>query len=122
MTLLHTGHAELKVTTIQTGKTKYMAELKRVRKAGKADISVTALPVKKLGRPLLLEKQLDAQVQACIKALREDGGIVTSSITMATATAIVRKADRNLLGENGGPINITSNWLKSLLYRMNFVK
>ena len=41
---------------------------------------------------------------------------------MAAATAIVQKADRNLLGENGGPITITNNWAKSFLYRMNFVK
>lgn len=40
---------------------------------------------------------------------------------MAAATAIVRKSDRNL-AENGGPIMITSNWAKSLLYRMKFVK
>lgn len=32
------------------------------------------------------------------------------------------KSDRNLLSENGGPITITSNWAKSLLRRMNFVK
>ena len=48
--------------------------------------------------------------------------VVKTSITMAAATAIVRKADRNLLEENGGPITITNNWAKSLLYRMNFVK
>ena len=41
---------------------------------------------------------------------------------MAAATAIMRKAYRNLLAENGGPITVTSNWEKSLLYRMNFVK
>lgn len=39
------------------------------------------------------------------------------AITMAFATAIVRRADRNLLSENGGPINITTYWIKSLLYR-----
>ena len=47
---------------------------------------------------------------------------MTTSITMAAATAIVRKADRNLLEENGGLITITNNWAKSLFYRMNFVK
>ena len=41
---------------------------------------------------------------------------------MAAATAIVRKADRNLLAENRGPITVMSNWAKSLLYRMNLVK
>ena len=41
---------------------------------------------------------------------------------MASATAIVRRADRNLISENGGPLSITFNWVKSLLYRMGFVK
>ena len=114
---------ELKVTSVQTWKTKYVAELNRKRKAGETDdLTVKALPVKKLGRPLLLGENLDSQVKAYIQALREEGGVVTTSITMAAATAIVRKADRNLLGENGGPITITNNWAKSLLYRMNFVK
>ena len=57
-----------------------------------------------------------------IKAVREGGGVITTAITMAAATAIVRRADRNLLSENGGPIDITVNWAKSLLYRMGFVK
>ena len=41
---------------------------------------------------------------------------------MAAATAIVRSSDRNLLSENEGPISITTNWAKSLLFRMNFVE
>ena len=48
--------------------------------------------------------------------------MVTTSITMAATTAIVRKADRSLLAENRGHITITNNWAKSLLYRINFVK
>lgn len=42
--------------------------------------------------------------------------MINAAITMATAIAIVRKA------ENGGPITVTSNWAKSILYRMNFVE
>ncbi len=44
------------------------------------------------------------------------------STTMASATAIVRRAERNLISENQGTITITANWAKSLLYRKNFVK
>ena len=47
---------------------------------------------------------------------------MTSAITMAAATAIVRRHDRNLLAENGGSINITKTWAKSLLHRMGYVK
>ena len=41
---------------------------------------------------------------------------------MAAATGIIRKSNQNLLSENVGPISITSNWAKSLLYRMNIGK
>ena len=62
------------------------------------------------------------EVKHYLTAVRKGGGVITTAITMASATAIVRRADRNLLSENGGPIAITANWAKSLLYRMNFVK
>ena len=86
------------------------------------DLTIKSLPVKKRGRPLLLGEKLDLQVKSYIQPVHEGGGVITTSITMAAATAIVRKADRNLLGENGGPSTITNNWAKSLLYRINFVK
>lgn len=54
--------------------------------------------------------------------MREVALLRTTAITMASATAIVLSADRNLLSENGGPISITVNWVKYLLYQMGFVK
>ena len=59
-----------------------------------------SLPIKKRGRPLLLREKLDSEVKSYIRAVREGGGVVTTSITMAAATAVVQKADRNLLAEN----------------------
>ena len=82
---------------------------------------IKCLPVKKGGKPLLLGEKLDTQVKSYLRAVCEGGGVVTTAITMAAATAIVRKGDRNLSG-NGGPITITKNWDKSLLCQMNFVK
>ena len=70
----------------------------------------------------MLGEKLDGEVKHYIKAVREGGGVITTVITMAAATEIVRRADRNLLSENGGPIDITVNWAKSLLYRMGFIK
>ena len=35
---------------------------------------------------------------------------------------VVRKHDPILLEENNSPLQLTSNWAKSLLYRMGFVK
>lgn len=114
---------QLKVTTIQTWKTRYLAEIARQRRAGEhGDLTVKSLPTKKCGRPLLLGDELDSQVQKYIQTVREGGGVITTSITMAAAEAIVKKADRNLLSENEGPVTITNNWAKSLLQRMNYVK
>jgi hypothetical protein len=111
---------ELKTNSVQSWKRKYQAEVDRRRKAGEAgDIRVQALPVKKRGRPLLLGGKLDSEVKSYIRAVREGGGVVTTSITVAAATAIVRKADRNLLAEHGGPITISKDWAKCLLFRMN---
>ena len=53
------------------------------------------------------------EVKCYIQAVREEGGVVTPSITMAAATAIVRKHDRTLLKENGGPVIITKTRAKS---------
>ena len=41
---------------------------------------------------------------------------------MACAEAIIKNKDSNLLSDNGGHIVLTSNWGKSLLRRMGFVK
>ena len=82
-----------------------------------SDLQVKSLPVTKRVRPSLLGEKLDHEVKCYIQAVQRGG-----SVTMAAATTIVRRADRNLLAENGGPIMITNNWAKSLLYRLNFVK
>jgi len=50
----------------------------------------------------------------------ERGGVITTTITMAAAMAIVRRSDRNLLSENGGSISITPNWAKFLLAQQFF--
>ena len=119
---------ELKESSVATWKKKYQDELKRVAgrvsRDGGVDhaVEVKVLPLKKRGRPLLLGEKLDSEVKAYLKAVRDAGGVVTTSITIAAGTAIVRRSDRNLLAENGGPITLTTNWAKSLLYRLNFVK
>ena len=81
-----------------------------------------SLPVKKHRIPLLLGKELDTQVKHYIEVVHEGGEVINTAITIPTATAIVRKADRNFLTENGGPITVMSNWAKSIPYMMNFVK
>ena len=54
--------------------------------------------------------------------LRPNGCPVNTAIAIATARGIVKDADSNLLSENGGHINLTKEWAKYLLQRMNYVK
>ena len=113
----------VKESSVRVWKGKYLAEIARKQETDETgDISVTKLPSKKRGRPLLLGEKLDTEVKCYIQAVREGGGVVTSTITMAAATAIARKHDRTLLEENGGTVIITKTWAKSLLRRMGFVK
>ena len=68
---------------------------------------------------MLLSEKLETEMKCYINAVQEVGGVITTAIIMAATTAIVQKSDRNLLAENGGPITITNNWARSLLYRIN---
>ena len=113
---------DIKGSSVSTWKIKYLAELQRKIRANDADKEVTSWPMKKRGRRLLLGKELDDKVKDYVFAIRENGGVITTAITLAAATAIVRQADRNFLAENGGPIMLTNNWAKSLLYHINFVR
>jgi len=104
----------------------YKTEIERKQKAGEEVSAIPLLPVAKRGRPLLLGDTLDSEVKSYIRCVREGGGLVTTEITMAAARAIVRKYNPALIADEStgeeGPIRITSDWAKSLLYRMKFVK
>ena len=101
---------------------KLKGEQTRKRKAGDSDLTVTKLPSSKRGKPLMLGERLDSEVHSYIKALRDGGGVVTTPVVLAIATAVVESSDRTQLAKYGGPINITSHWAKSLLSWMKFVK
>ena len=54
-------------------------------------------------------EKLDSEVKLYIQAVCEGGGVVTTSITVAAATAIAQKANQSLLAEHGGPYTITKD-------------
>lgn len=62
---------ELKMSSIQTWKSKYLAEVDRIRTSvGTVDnFTIKSLPVKKRGRPLLIGEKLDSQVNIGIREL-----------------------------------------------------
>ena len=68
---------------------------------------IIALPLKKRGRPVLLGKELDTQVQMYLKKVREGGGAVSARIVMAAARGILLKCDRTKPVEFAGDIELT---------------
>ena len=104
--------------------TTYNREMESKQKAGEEVCAIPVLPVAKHGRPLLLGDTLDSEVKSYIRSVHEGGGLVTTEITMAAARAIVRKYNPGLIADEftgeDGPIRITSDWAKSLLYHMKF--
>ena len=54
--------------------------------------------------------------------MHEHGAVVNSAVVMGAAEGIVMSKDANLLACNGGGINLTKDWAKSLLRRMGMVK
>ena len=114
----------LNESTVRSIKKNYYQELGKKRSSGDSldEAAVTSLPPKKRGRPLLLGETIDSNVQSYIKALRENGAAVTTSIAIATAKGITSKINRTLLQEYGGSVALTRSWAQSLLRRMGFVK
>ena len=87
---------EIKESSVRVWKGKYLAEVHvhvcRKRESGETeDLSVTSLTSKKRGRPLLLGEILDTAVKCYIRAVRDGGGIVTTSIVMAAASHTAQK-------------------------------
>ena len=119
-------YPDLKESTVKTWRNMYSQKLKkRVRSGTETETGATSiqeLPSKKRGRPYLLGENLDKQVQSYLIARRDRGGVVNTAIMLACAEGIVKNYDSNLLAANGGHLVLTSNWGKSLLRRMGFVK
>ena len=54
--------------------------------------------------------------------MRLAGGVVNSTIVVAAARGIVEAHNRALLSENGESINLTREYARTLMNRMNLVK
>ena len=77
------------------------------KKRRREDLSVSELPPKKVGRPLILGEDLDKEVQAYLLNLREVGGVVNGAIAKASAKGIIRMKNNKLLASNGDSKSFT---------------
>ena len=59
---------------------------------------------------------LDQMVQRCLLALRSQGGVVSRTIAIATARALIARNPQYNLGH----VKIDSSWAQSLFRRMGF--
>ena len=85
------------------------------------NLEPTSLPCSPRGKPCMLG-DLDGKVQLYVKAARENGAAVGTRVVMAAAEGIVTKFARLKLASNGGHINITETWARSLLRRMGYTQ
>ena len=61
-------------------------------------------------------------MQAYITDFGKVGGGVNKELVIASARRIIRKKDRGLLAEKGGPVALTNDWAHYLLVYMGYVK
>jgi hypothetical protein len=108
----------LKESTVRGWKKAYCAELSKT----KGENPIDQLPVKPIGRPLLLGKDVEENAKKIIHCIRESGGIINNSVVIGIITGILRDTDSNLLSENGGPIKVDKGIARHLLMRMQYVK
>ena len=85
-------------------------------------MDIVRLENKRMGRPLLLNEELDRQVQAYLYALRDNGAVVNSAIVIACAEGVVKNVDSNLLLCNGGYVSFSKQWARHMLHHMGFTK
>ena len=110
-------------STVKSMKKAYEAELRKRRRCDVAGFEeITDLPVMKRERKLLIGEDLDQNVQLYLRKVQEGGGAVLARIATAAARGILRKCNRSMLAENGGPIQLNRHWAHSLLKRMKFVQ
>ena len=91
-----------------------------LQSAGKE--SVNKLTTKSRGRPTLLPNEMDNDVKDYIRDLRESGGILNTNIVQCIGKGVVLEKNKSLLLEYGGSIELTREWARSVLDRMNFKK
>ena len=74
---------------------------------------------KKIGRPTLLPEELMKKTIEAVNALRVKGAPVSASVINSVAEGIILANDSSLLTENGGPISLSNDWARNILYCMD---
>ena len=71
---------------------------------------------------MLTGEGLECQVQEFTREAQSSGGVVNTAIALAAVKGIVLVKDVYMLRQNGGYLNLTREWAKRLLSRMELGK
>ena len=107
-------HPGLKRQTVSDFKLPYL-KLKKSEKA--ADSDITEIVKKKTGRPTWLPENLMKKVIVTFTNFRLRGTPVSAAVIRAVAKGAIIANDRSLLLENGGYIDLSTDWSRQVLYR-----
>ena len=91
------------------------------QKQNKAEI-LTEVASKPRGRTKILNDEFDKDVCDYIRSLREEGGVINSSIVQSVGRGVVLSKQKTLLPEYGGSLELSREWARSILDRLNFRK
>ena len=80
---------------------------------------VLVIKKKKIGRPTLLPEELMKKTIEAVNALRLKGAPVSASVINSVDKGIILANDSSLLTENGGPISLSNDWARNILYCMD---
>ena len=92
----------------------YLERVKQKRQLD-SDDEVDTLPPKKHSSHLLLGDHVDRQLQLYLKKIREQGGVITTSVVVAAARGIVMAGNCSQLAEFGGHVTLSRCWVYHLL-------
>ena len=73
-------------------------------------------------RPKLIGEELDSEVCEYIHDLRGEGGVINTTIVQSIGRGVVLKRNKSLLPEFGGKLELSREWGRSVLNRLNFKK
>ena len=104
----------LKRQTVSDFKLAYL-KLKKSNEAANSDIK--KIVKKKASRLTLLPESLMKKVIETVANLRLSGAPVSSAVIRAVARGVIIANDRSLLLENGGYIDLSTDWSRQVLYR-----
>ena len=105
----------LNESTVRTFPSKYKDELTLTAQEKRAP--KRKMEIQKRGRPLLLGK-VDEMVRSYLSATRHRGGLVSKSIAIATAKALIKRNPQFNLDH----VVFGNSWAKSLFFRMGYVR